>query len=192
MESSESQWIYIPQRKRSWVDSDRSPRFWGTSRPVSRQQLFVLPTTSGPDFALLIADLLVEQYDWVAQEDWIFSRLLPATSLGGREWSSFKKVFLVFDGIDTAARLFSMATRSVWQTTCTGNGPTTSPRLSLSWNSDLGGRHKKPYQLCDGSVRVHGVSLHDFPKLCYSVPGRSAVYSQGNTQQQQLAQQTAD
>ncbi|KAJ6443485.1 glycoside hydrolase family 2 protein [Purpureocillium lavendulum] len=46
-----------------------------------------------------------ELYNWVPQDNWTFSRALPRSSPKGKRWSAFKKVYLVFEGIDTAAQV---------------------------------------------------------------------------------------
>ncbi|KAF9889309.1 hypothetical protein FE257_007418 [Aspergillus nanangensis] len=52
-----------------------------------------------------LAENNFELYDWVPQENWTFSRQIPKHSPLGRAWSSFKRVYLVFDGVDTAANI---------------------------------------------------------------------------------------
>ncbi|ORY22179.1 glycoside hydrolase superfamily [Naematelia encephala] len=46
-----------------------------------------------------------DQYDWIPQEDWSFTRSLPDATTDGTSWADFEKVFVVFDGIDTAAHI---------------------------------------------------------------------------------------
>ncbi|UNI15565.1 Beta-mannosidase [Purpureocillium takamizusanense] len=46
-----------------------------------------------------------ELYNWVPHDNWTFSRSLPRSSPKGKQWSEFKRVYVVFEGIDTAANV---------------------------------------------------------------------------------------
>ncbi|KAJ5113629.1 glycoside hydrolase superfamily [Penicillium angulare] len=42
---------------------------------------------------------------WISDDSWVYSREIPPASAEGKKWSDFKKVYLVFDGLDTAAHI---------------------------------------------------------------------------------------
>lgn len=43
--------------------------------------------------------------DWIAYDNWTYSRKLPITAPKGKPWSAYQKVYLVFEGLDTAAHV---------------------------------------------------------------------------------------
>ncbi|KAF2763537.1 glycoside hydrolase [Pseudovirgaria hyperparasitica] len=41
--------------------------------------------------------------DWIAADNWTYSRKLPDTAPSGKKWTDFRRVYLVFEGLDTIA-----------------------------------------------------------------------------------------
>ncbi|KAH8696012.1 glycoside hydrolase superfamily [Talaromyces proteolyticus] len=99
--------VNIPATVPGLIQTDLEAAGWPSLLSGDNCKLLEILNVGNFEYRELIEQCVisVDYYNWVPLDNWTFSYTLPAKSHHGTKWSAFKKVYLVFEGIDTVANI---------------------------------------------------------------------------------------